>query len=198
MKLDKRSDLARRVIEDKDDLLAQLEETREELNTLKSQISQKSQRLEKVDQTKDDLERRLSELQVTVKQLERKVSVKEDKVEELLGKVETCESLNKNLKIENSSLRLEVDHTRNALDKLSEESQSKSDEIVDIKSELKRYITEVKRCEEVLDLKEADRLSLLTQYEEVARAMTAYESTNRSLGKYRVLSTAYLILPGQR
>ena len=66
---------------------------------------------------------------------------------------------------------------------MSEESQSKSDEIVDIKSELKRYITEVKRFEEVLDLKEADRQSLLTQYEELSKEVTAYESSNRSLGK---------------
>merc|ERR1711942_359592 len=46
---------------------------------------------------------------------------------------------------------------------------------------MKRYITEVKRFEEVLDLKEADRQSLLTQYEELSKEVTAYERSNRSL-----------------
>ena len=76
-----------------------------------------------------------------------------------------------------------MDHSRNALDKMSEESQSKSDELVDIKSELQRYITEVKRFEEVLYLKENDRLTLLQQFEELSKEVTAYESSNRSLGK---------------
>jgi len=181
LKYDKKCELTRRIIEDKDNLLNQLDETREKLNSLKIQVSQKSERLDKVDQSKDDLEQRLSQIQITVKQLERRISDKEIKVEELREVVEKLESLNKALHIENSSLKLEIDHTRNALDKMSEESQSKSDEIVDIKSELKRYITEVKRFEEVLDLKEADRLSLLTQYEELSKEVTAYEKSNRSL-----------------
>jgi len=181
LKYDKKCELARRIIEDKDNLLNQLDEAREKLNNLKTQVSQKSERLDKVDQSKDDLERKLSQIQIKVKQLERKVSDKENKVEELHGKVEKLESLNRTLQIENSSLRLEIDHTRNALDKMSEESQSKSDEMLDIKSELKRYITEVKRFEELLDVKEADRLNLLTQYEELAKEVTAYESSNRTL-----------------
>ena len=183
LKYDNKCELTRRIIEDKDNLLNQLDEAREKLISLRTQVSQKSERLDKVDQSKDDLERRLSQMQVTVKQLEKKISDKENKVEEVLERLEKYESSNKALYIENSSLKLEIDHTRNALDKMSEESQSKSDEIVDIKSEMKRYITEVKRFEEVLDLKEADRQSLLTQYEELSKEVTAYERSNRSLGK---------------
>jgi len=181
LKLDKKDDLIRRIIEDKDNLLLQLDESREKLQSLKTQVSQKGERLDQIDQSKDNLERKLSQLQVTLKQLERKVLQKETQVEELQETIEKMEVLNRNLKIENSSLRLETEHNRSALDKLSGESQSKSDELIDIKSELKRYITEVKRFEELLDLKENDRLTLLTQYEELSKEVTAYESSNRSL-----------------
>ena len=140
------------------------------------------------------MEQKVSHLQVTIKQLERKVTDKDSKAEELKKKVEASESHIRNLKIENSSLKLEMDHSRNALDKMSEESQSKSDELVDIKSELQRYITEVKRFEEMMDLKETDRLTLLQQYEELSKEVTAYESSNRSLGKISDNTAPYLTI----
>ena len=34
-----------------------------------------------------------------------------------------------------------------------------------------------------MDLKETDRVTLLQQYEELSKEVTAYESSNRSLGK---------------
>ena len=46
---------------------------------------------------------------------------------------------------------------------------------------MQRYITEVKRVEELLDIKESDRVNLLAQYEELSKEITAYEATNRSL-----------------
>ena len=67
---------------------------------------------------------------------------------------------------------------------MSDESRGKSEELVDIRSELQRYITEVKRVEELLDMKETDRINLLTQYEELSKEVSAFEATNRSLGLF--------------
>ena len=91
------------------------------------------------------------------------------------------------MKVEVSSLRYELQNNKDELEKVSEESQSKSDEIVDIKSELQRYLSEVKRFEELIDLKDNERSNLLRQYEELSKEASAFESSNRSLGELIII-----------
>ena len=107
---------------------------------------------------------------------------KDRRVEELKGTRVSLEAEARNTKVDNGRLRSELEQQKSEVERLSDESRGKSEELVDIRSELQRYITEVKRVEELLDLKESDRIGLLTQYEELSKEVSAYESTNRSLG----------------
>ena len=184
LKIDKKDELIRRIIEDKDNLLMELNESRDRMQDLKSQVYHKTELLSNIDRSKDSLESQLTDLQMRVKDLERHLREKERKVEELKSSRGSLDEENRNMKLDNGSLRVELEHQRSEVERLSDESRGKSEELVDIRSELQRYITEVKRVEELLDLKETDRINLLTQYEELSKEVSAFEATNRSLGLF--------------
>ena len=181
LKLDKKDDLIRRVIEDKDKLLSELQDCRDKLTQSKSQVNQKSELLNSLDKSKDTMEGRIQELEVTVKQLERDACDRERKMTEIKQLNRGLEEENRNVKLDNGGIRVELEHLKSETERLTDESQGKSVEIVDIRAELQRYITEVKRVEELLDIKENDRINLLEQYEVLSKEISAYEATNRSL-----------------
>jgi len=181
LKLDKKDDLIRRVIEDKDKLLSELQDCRDKLTQSKSQVNQKSELLNSLDKSKDTMEGRIQELEVTVKQLERDACDRERRMTEIKQLNRGLEEENRNVKLDNGGIRVELEHLKSETERLTDESQGKSVEIVDIRAELQRYITEVKRVEELLDIKENDRINLLEQYEVLSKEISAYEATNRSL-----------------
>ena len=181
LKLDKKDEVVRRIVEDKDKLLSELNDTRQKLQESKSQVHQKSELLTSLDRSKDTMDGRIHDLEVTVKQLERAVAERERRLEEVRSNNQSLEEENRNVKLDNGSLRVELDLQKSEVERLSDESRSKSDELGDIRAELQRYITEVKRVEELLLMKESDRTNLLTQYEELSKEVTAFEATNRTL-----------------
>jgi len=181
VRLDRKEEVMKRVNEDNEDLLSQLEETRAAHNLLKSQLSHKSESLKVVDDNNASLERRVSEYEISIAQLERKLEDRQGLESNLKSKMKECEETARNLRIENENLRKDAEFVRDSLNKVSDDSQEKSDKVRNLESELKRYIGEVKRVEEVLMTKETDRRELLRQYEELAREMSTYESVNRSL-----------------
>ena len=182
LKLDKKDELVRRIVEDKDNLLSQLNEARDKMQQFKSQSSEKTEFLSSLDKSRDSLELKVGELELKIKTLERLASDKERRMEEVTAVNRDLEEANRNVTLDNGALRVELEQRKSELERLSDESRGKSDELVDIRSELQRYITEVKRVQELLDIKENDRVLLLTQYEELSKEVNAYEATNRSLG----------------
>ena len=182
LKLDKKDELVRRIVEDKDNLLSQLNEARDKMQQFKSQSSEKTELLSSLDKSRDSLELKVGELELKIKTLERLASDKERRMEEVTAVNRDLEEANRNVTLDNGALRVELEQHKSELERLSDESRGKSDELVDIRSELQRYITEVKRVQELLDIKENDRVLLLTQYEELSKEVNAYEATNRSLG----------------
>ena len=181
LKLDKKDEVVRRIVEDKDKLLSELNDTRQKLQESKSQVHQKSELLTSLDRSKDTMDGRIHDLEVTVKQLERAVAERERRLEEVRSNNQSLEEENRNVKLDNGSLRVELDLQKSEVERLSDESRGKSAELGDIRAELQRYITEVKRVEELLLMKESDRTNLLTQYEELSKEVTAFEATNRTL-----------------
>ena len=181
LKLDKKDEVVRRIVEDKDKLLSELNDTRQKLQESKSQVHQKSELLTSLDRSKDTMDGRIHDLEVTVKQLERAVAERERRLEEVRSSNQSLEEENRNVKLDNGSLRVELDLQKSEVERLSDESRGKSAELGDIRAELQRYITEVKRVEELLLMKESDRTNLLTQYEELSKEVTAFEATNRTL-----------------
>ena len=181
LKLDKKDEIVRRVIDDKDKLLLEVHESRNKLQEFRSQVHQKSELLTNLDKSKDSLEGKVHELETTVKQLERAMKDRDTRMEEVRSVNSNLEEENRNVKLDNGSLRVDLDHQRSEVERLSDESRGKTEELVDIRAELQRYITEVKRVEELLDIKESDRVELLAQYEELSKEVSAYEATNRSL-----------------
>ena len=181
LKLDKKDEIVRRVIDDKDKLLLEVHESRNKLQEFRSQVNQKSELLTNLDKSKDSLEGKVHELETTVRQLERAMKDRDTRMEEVKSVNSSLEEENRNVKLDNGSLRVDLDHQRSEVERLSDESRGKGEELVDIRAELQRYITEVKRVEELLDIKESDRTELLAQYEELSKEVSAYEATNRSL-----------------
>lgn len=181
LKLDKKDEIVRRVIDDKDKLLLEVHESRNKLQEFRSQVNQKSELLTNLDKSKDSLEGKVHELETTVRQLERAMKERDTRMEEVRSVNSNLEEENRNVKLDNGSLRVDLDHQRSEVERLSDESRGKTEELVDIRAELQRYITEVKRVEELLDIKESDRTELLAQYEELSKEVSAYEATNRSL-----------------
>ena len=181
LKLDKKDEIVRRVIDDKDKLLLEVHESRNKLQEFRSQVHQKSELLTNLDKSKDNLEGKVHELETTVRQMERAMQERDRRVEEVKKVNDNLEEENRNVKLDNGSLRVDLDQQRSEVDRLSDESRGKTEELVDIRAELQRYITEVKRVEELLDIKESDRMELLAQYEELSKEVSAYEATNRSL-----------------
>lgn len=181
LKLDKKDEIVRRVIDDKDKLLLEVHESRNKLQEFRSQVHQKSELLTNLDKSKDSLEGKVHELETTVRQLERAMKERDARMEEVRSVNSNLEEESRNVKLDNGSLRVDLDHQRSEVERLSDESRSKAEELVDIRAELQRYITEVKRVEELLDIKESDRMELLAQYEELSKEVSAYEATNRSL-----------------
>ena len=181
LKLDKKDEIVRRVIDDKDKLLLEVHESRNKLQEFRSQVHQKSELLTNLDKSKDSLEGKVQELEATVRQLERAMKERDARMEEVRSVNSDLEEENRHVKLDNGSLRVDLDHQRSEVERLSDESRGKAEELVDIRAELQRYITEVKRVEELLDIKESDRMELLAQYEELSKEVSAYEATNRSL-----------------
>ena len=114
---------------------------------------------------------------------------KERKVEELKSARLSVDEEARTVRMDNGSLRAELEQQRSEVERLSDETRGKSGELLDIRAELQRYITEVKRVEELLDSKENDRINLLSQYEELSKEVSAFEATNRSLGKIVLILT---------
>ena len=68
------------------------------------------------------------------------------------------QEVSRELRVENAKLKEE-------LNDLQSSSDSQKAKIEDLRSNIQRYVTEVKRIEEILALRERERTELLAQYQ---------------------------------
>ena len=134
LKLDKKEEVIRRIVEDKDKLLQELNKCRDNLQQLRSQVNLKSNLLDNLDKSKDNLEEKVNDLEMKVRQLERNVSEKERRISEIKSINQSLEEENRNVKLDNGSLRVELEHHKSEVERLSDESRTKTSELVDIRS----------------------------------------------------------------
>lgn len=181
LRLDKKDELVARIIEDKNELLTRLDEQTEKAASLQTKVSQKSASLASVDLSNASLEKKFSDSLIEVQQQRRKAREAKDDAELLRVEVEKLEDQNRKLRVESSNLRLEMDGLRQDMGKMAEDGRSSSEEVLDLRDQIQGYVNEVKKIEEVLQLKEMDRRTLLNQYQELTKEVTAAETSNRTL-----------------
>ena len=83
--------------------------------------------------------------------------------------MEEAEEEARRSRLEMASLKTELEQLRQELRRNIEESKSSDEEVRDLRDQIQGYVTEIKRFEQLLELKERERRMLLTQYEELTR-----------------------------
>ena len=88
--------------------------------------------------------------------------------------VEEAEEEVRRSRLEIASLKTELEQLRQELRRNIEESKSSDEEVRDMRDQIQGYVTEIKRFEQLLELKERERRMLLTQYEELTKEVCIF------------------------
>ena len=107
--------------------------------------------------TKSNQEERVQQCMSEIRVLQNRVRESESQSEKLKSRFDAEKSLSRETRIEN--MKLKEDLLRS-----SSESEGKDQQIKDLRANIKGYVTEVKRIEELLSSREKERSELLEQY----------------------------------
>ena len=92
-----------------------------------------------------------------IQRLQQNLKQKTTRLDQLQTRLDGEQELSRELRIENTRLKSDM-HS------LKSDSDSKDDQIEDLRAHIRRYVTEVKRIEELLAIREKERVEILDSY----------------------------------
>ena len=118
-----------------------------------------------------------------ISNLQNKVLQQSNKLDQTQTRLMGEQEVVRELRIENSKLKEELNN-------LQSSSDSQQAKIEDLRAHIQRYVTEVKRIEEILALRERERTELLDQY----KHLNDEAETSMSYGRRMEVKVSYLYL----
>ena len=92
-----------------------------------------------------------------IERLQQNLKQKTSRLDQLQSRLDGEQELSRELRIENTRLKSDM-HS------LKTDSDSKDEKIEDLRAHIRRYVTEVKRIEELLAIREKERIEILDSY----------------------------------
>ena len=102
--------------------------------------------------------RKIDDCLAEISQLQTRLKLQSTKLDQTQSRLMGEQEVSRELRVENAKLKEE-------LNDLQSSSDSQKAKIEDLRSNIQRYVTEVKRIEEILALRERERTELLDQYQ---------------------------------
>ena len=101
--------------------------------------------------------RKLEDCLAEIQRLQQNLKQKTSRLDQLQSRLDGEQELSRELRIENTRLKSDM-HS------LKSDSDSKDEKIEDLRAHIRRYVTEVKRIEELLAIREKERVEILDSY----------------------------------
>ncbi|CAK1586065.1 unnamed protein product [Parnassius mnemosyne] len=163
--------------QERDKLVIELDNKTESISSLEQKINNKVFEISKLENENAELKRKLN----LYKTSEYKLSDYESQIMFLNSEIQRLTQKYDNATIENKHLQNSLADANGTL-KLTKLELEKSKKDVDsLKQQLQHYVTEVRRIEELLSQKEAERSDMLEQFASLSVEANILENTNHSL-----------------
>jgi predicted nucleic acid-binding Zn-ribbon protein len=159
---------------EKDALQNQLDEKTTQLEDLKSKYREEKYQLDRLESSKSSQDQRVQDCLNEISLLQNRLREAVTELEKVKSRVDAEKKINREVRQENMTLKEDVY-------KISTDSEGKDDQIKDLRSNIRTYVTEVKRIEDLLTSREQERGELLEQYKYLSDEVDKSEMHRRQL-----------------
>ena len=156
--LETKESFVKELLENKDILHDQLDEKTLKIEDLKKKMMESENKRISMETENSGQFRRVADCLTEIKELQDKLRVYETKNDQIQTRILGEQEFSRELRMENTKLKTE-------LTALKSDSEEKYAKIEDMRAHIQRYVTEVKRIEEILAIREKERKDLLEQYQ---------------------------------
>ncbi|KPI97294.1 Centrosomal protein of 135 kDa [Papilio xuthus] len=162
---------------ERDKLVIELDNKTERISNLDEKVKSQVYEISKLDKENGDLKRKLN----IQKSTEHKVADYESQIMFLNGEISRLTQQNDTAVMENKRLQNNLGDANGALKLTKLELEKTKKEVDSLKQQLQHYVAEVRRIEELLSQKEAERSDMLEQFASLSVEANILENTNHSL-----------------
>ena len=148
----------RELVNDKDVLHQELDDKTLRIEELKKRLLAAENKRVSVETESQGSFRKIDDCLAEIANLQTRLKQQTSKLDQTQTKLSGEQEVSRELRLENAKLKAE-------LNDLQSSSDSQKAKIEDLRSHIQRYVTEVKRIEEILALRERERKELLDQYQ---------------------------------
>ncbi|XP_062535190.1 centrosomal protein of 135 kDa-like isoform X1 [Armigeres subalbatus] len=167
--------------QEKDKLLMELDKKTEKLYTVEAELSTlKTNKIEMRD-TIDRLERKLENANVDNLQIDSNLRSVATETDTLRKQVATLKRSHDNAVTENGRLSNDLSDTASELTLTKRKLSECQKEVERMKSQLREYVQEIQRAEELLCIKERERGEMLEHYKSLSEGVNMLEVSNHTL-----------------
>ncbi|XP_014368992.2 centrosomal protein of 135 kDa [Papilio machaon] len=162
---------------ERDKLVIELDNKTERVSNLDDKVKSQAYEISKLDKENGDLKRKLN-IQIST---EHKLADYESQIMFLNGEISRLTQQNDTAVMENKRLQNNLGDANGALKLTKLELEKTKKEVDSLKQQLQHYVAEVRRIEELLSQKEAERSDMLEQFASLSVEANILENTNHSL-----------------
>ncbi|XP_013172556.1 PREDICTED: centrosomal protein of 135 kDa [Papilio xuthus] len=162
---------------ERDKLVIELDNKTERISNLDEKVKSQAYEISKLDKENGDLKRKLN----IQKSTEHKLADYESQIMFLNDEISRLTQQNDTAIMENKRLQNNLGDANGALKLTKLELEKTKKEVDSLKQQLQHYVAEVRRIEELLSQKEAERSDMLEQFASLSVEANILENTNHSL-----------------
>lgn len=166
---------------ERDKLVMDVDEKTEKISSLQHQIRSRETSIELLENRITELNRKLELLSGGNSTLEHKLQDAQACSESLSLELDTITKQRDNVLIENRRLQSDLAAVTSDLRSIKREYEISRKEVEEMKQQLQHYVDEVRRIEDILSRKEAERTEMLDHFASLSHEATVLESNNHSL-----------------
>lgn len=181
-------DSIKKVDRERDKLVIELDNKAETINTLEQKLKSKSHELSRLEDDVSDLRRKLNINKVT----EHKLVDNESQIAFLNGEILRLNQKLEAAVMENKHLQNSLGDVNGTLKITKIEYDKSRKEVEGLKHQLQHYVAEIRRIEEMLSHKEAERSDMLEHFASLSVEANILENTNQSLESESASKSAQL------
>ncbi|CAH0584379.1 unnamed protein product [Chrysodeixis includens] len=181
-------DTIRKVDQERDKLVIELDHKTENVSMLEQKLKSQSYEVNKLENEITDLKRKLNVNKVS----EHKMADHETQINFLNSEISRLNNLLDTAVMENKHLQNSLADANGTLKLTKIEYEKSRKEVDGLKSQLQHYVAEVRRIEELLSQKEAERADMLEHFASLSVEANILENTNHSLESESASKTVQL------
>lgn len=170
-------DNIRKVDQERDKLVIELDHKTENMCMLEQKIKSQTYEISKLENEIADLKRKLNSNKVS----EHKLADHETQISYLNGEILRLNKQHDTAIMENKHLQNSLADANGALKLMKIEHDKSRKEVESLKQQLQHYVAEIRRIEELLSQKEAERSDMLEHFASLSVEANILENTNHSL-----------------